>query len=72
MYRRIEAFTKGPSSSADMAYLLRLMGEGKLLAEFLPAGPVYGYHNPWVRIYALPMPGEGGDSSEKKSGESGE
>ena len=50
----------------------RIMGEGKLLAEFLPAGPVYGYHNPWVRIYALPMPGEGGDSSEKKSGESGE
>jgi NADPH:quinone reductase-like Zn-dependent oxidoreductase len=43
MYRRIEAFTKGPNSSADLAYLLRLMGEGKLRVEV-------GWRGPWSRF----------------------
>ncbi|MCC6546675.1 glycosyltransferase family 39 protein [Candidatus Sumerlaeota bacterium] len=49
----------------------RIMTEGKLLAEFLPEGPVYGYHNPWVRVYALPMPGENANKQDNSS-DSGE
>lgn len=33
----------------------QIMGN-KALAEFEPNGPTFGYHNPWVRLYTLPLP----------------
>lgn len=43
MYRRLEAFTKGPSSADDMAYLLRLMGAGQLRVDV-------GWRGSWSRF----------------------
>ncbi|MEO8377659.1 MAG: glycosyltransferase family 39 protein [Candidatus Sumerlaeota bacterium] len=44
-----------------------IMTEGKLLAQFEPSGPVYGYHNPWVRIYLLPMPTDNDKKEDEDS-----
>lgn len=33
-----------------------IMVKENLLAEFLPAGPTHGFHNPEVRVYRLPRP----------------
>ena len=41
--RSIEAFTKGPSSGADIAYLLALMGAGRLRVDI-------GWRGPWARV----------------------
>lgn len=43
MRRSIEAFTKGPQSGADMAYLLRLMQRGELRVDV-------GWRGPWTAI----------------------
>ncbi|MBM3139862.1 MAG: zinc-binding dehydrogenase, partial [Chloroflexi bacterium] len=43
MRRTIEAFTKGPRSGEDIAYLLGLMGEGRLRVDV-------GWRGPWTRI----------------------
>jgi NADPH:quinone reductase-like Zn-dependent oxidoreductase len=43
MRRRIEAFTKGPRSASDMAYLLSLMQSGKLRVNV-------GWRGSWTRI----------------------
>jgi NADPH:quinone reductase-like Zn-dependent oxidoreductase len=43
MRRRIEAFTKGPRSASDMAYLLSLMETGKLRVNV-------GWRGSWTRI----------------------
>jgi len=43
MRRSIEAFTKGPSSGADIAYLLALMRAGRLQADI-------GWRGSWSRV----------------------
>ncbi|MGE0227715.1 MAG: zinc-binding dehydrogenase [Dehalococcoidia bacterium] len=43
MYRRLEAFTKGGSSGADLDYLLRLLQRGELRIEV-------GWRGSWMRI----------------------